>query len=78
MQKAHLWTADPALHFPLITKSGVNEQGKKVHYYFNYSAAPKTVSYPHKNGKELLFNTAVLENGVLNLAAWGVNIVEEN
>jgi beta-galactosidase len=78
LQKANIWGVDQTLSFPLITKSGVNQQGKKVHYFFNYSAVPKSLSYLYKNGKELLSNTPISQNSALNLAAWGVQIVEEN
>ena len=36
---------DSALAFPLISKSGVNQLGKRVHYYLNYSASPAEVKY---------------------------------
>jgi beta-galactosidase len=78
LEKSNLWRADQNAYFPLITKTGVNEQGRGVHYYFNYSATPNTVQYPHKNGKELLSNQAVLQNSTLTLDAWGVKIIEEN
>lgn len=78
LQKANLWGSDQALTFPLITKSGVNAQGKTVHYYFNYSATANKVQYPHKNGQELLSNTSILQNSALDLEAWDVKIVEEN
>jgi beta-galactosidase len=78
LTKANLWSVDQALYFPLITKSGVNQQGKKVHYYFNYSANPNTVKYPHKGGKNLLSNTSVTQNSTLSLGAWGMEIIEED
>jgi beta-galactosidase len=78
LQKANLWGADQDLHFPLITKSGMNQQGQKVHYYFNYSAQPQTVQYSHKKGVELLSNSLFLPNSDLNLDAWGVKIIEED
>lgn len=77
LEKAKLWGADQQLHFPLITKSGVNPAGKKIHYYFNYSNAPKSLTYPHKTGKELLGGKAIATNATLNLAPWGVMIIEE-
>ncbi len=78
LEKAKLWGTDQLLHFPLITKTGINPAGKTIHYYFNYSNAPKKVVYPHKAGKELLGDKAVLTNAALDLEAWGVRIVEEN
>lgn len=78
LTKANLWRVDQALYFPLITKSGVNQQGKKVHYYFNYSANPSTVKYPYNGGKNLLSNTSVTQNATLSLGAWGMEIIEED
>jgi beta-galactosidase len=77
VKKAGLWGVDQQLYFPLITKSGVNKDGKKIHYYFNYSSSPVTFSYPYKNGKELLSNETMDNNKQVTLPACGVNIVEE-
>ncbi|WP_198172870.1 beta-galactosidase [Hymenobacter ginkgonis] len=77
VQKAGLWGPDQQAYFPLITRSGVNQQQKKVHYYFNYSAAPRTLPYPYGPGQELLTSTAVAKNQPLQLAPWGVQIVVE-
>jgi beta-galactosidase len=76
--KADLWGTDQALYFPLITKSGVNQAGKTIRYYFNYSATPNTVTYPYKNGKEVISNTIITQNSKLTLEAWGMKIIEEN
>jgi beta-galactosidase len=78
LQKSNLWSADQELHFPLITKSGTNQQGKKVHYYFNYSANTNTIQYPHKKGKDLLSNTTISKSALLTLDSWGVKIIEED
>ena len=77
-KKAKVWGADQQLTFPLITKSGVNQQGKTIHYYFNYSSVPGSVTYPHRDGKELLSNESVSKNKPLKLDAWGLKVVEEN
>lgn len=77
VQKAGLWGADQEIRFPLITKTGLNQRRKTVHYYFNYSAAPGTVRYPHAAGKELLSGGAVAKGQSLQLTPWGVQIVEE-
>jgi beta-galactosidase len=78
LKKADLWGTDQQLYFPIITKSGKNQQGKMVHYYFNYAEKPIKVPYPYKIGKELLTNTVVSPNSALDLEAWGVKIIEEN
>ncbi len=77
ISKAGLWGADQQLNFPLITKTGINQQGKNIHYYFNYSADKKTLIYPHNKGMEILSGKAVAKNVALELAPWGVIIVVE-
>ena len=76
--KAGLWGLDQQLSFPIITKFGVNQNGKTVHYYFNYSAAPATFTYPYNDGKELLQNETIQKNKQLQLKPWGVQIIEEH
>jgi len=78
LKGAGLWGADQALSFPLITKTGKNQLGKTIHYYFNYSGAPKTFTYPHGKGKALLSNSAIGSQASIVLPAWGFQIIEEN
>lgn len=78
VRKAGLWSADQDLAFPLVTKSGVNQQGKVVRYYLNYSARPATFKYRHGAGKDLLANQAVSKDSQQELAPWGVMIVLED
>ena len=77
VKKAGLWGTEQQLYFPLIIKQGVNEQGKKVRYLFNYSAQPTTIKYPFANGKELLHGETVNKNSSLALEPWGLKIIEE-
>lgn len=66
---------DERLVYPLVTKSGVNRSGTTVHYYFNYSAQPKTFVYASAAGAELLSNSQVNQNQTLTLEPWGVMII---
>jgi beta-galactosidase len=77
VRQAGLWGADQELTYPLITRGGRSQAGKQLHYYFNYSAQPGTVRYPHGAGRELLAGTTVSKGQSLQLGAWGVQIVEE-
>ncbi|WP_235998489.1 beta-galactosidase [Hymenobacter sp. BT559] len=77
VRKAGLWGLDQETQFPLITKTGLNQRQKPVHYYFNYSGMPASVRYPHGAGKELLAGTTVAKGQALALAPWGVQIIEE-
>lgn len=79
LKEAGLWKEDQKLHFPLITKSGVNNQGKTIRYFFNYSAQAKTFIYTQgKNGMDLLSSEKVVKNSEINLAPWGMLVIEEN
>ncbi|MFA6084609.1 beta-galactosidase [Mucilaginibacter sp.] len=77
LKNAGLWGKDQALKFPLITKSGINQQGKTIHYYFNYSADTKTLVYPYPKGKALSTGVNVGVNSTIALPAWGFQIIEE-
>jgi beta-galactosidase len=77
VKSAGLWGADQELKFPLIVKSGINQYGKAIHYYFNYSANPSSFSYSYKSGKELLSGAEISAKSKIDIGAWGVKIVEE-
>lgn len=77
VKKAGLWGTDQQLYFPLITKSGINNSGKIIHYYFNYSSSPSPFNYQNKKGKELLANEIIENNKKITLGAWEVKVVEE-
>ncbi|MDF2872224.1 MAG: beta-galactosidase [Anaerocolumna sp.] len=72
-----LWDKDQELHFPLITKSGINQEGKKLHYYFNYSMEPHSFEYPHDSGTELLTESKITTREEILLEPWGIRIIEE-
>jgi len=78
VRKAGLWGPDQDLAFPLVTKSGTNQQGRTVRYYFNYSARAAAFRYPHGDGKDLLGDRAIVKGSQLELPPWGVLIVLEN
>lgn len=77
VKEAGLWGESQALHYPVITKEGVNEQGKTIRYIFNYSGKPVAINYNFGNGNELLSNKPVGKSSILELEPWGVKIIEE-
>jgi beta-galactosidase len=77
LKKAGLWSEAQQLRFPIITKNGVNEKGKTIHFLFNYSAKPATFNYPFANGKELLTGREINKNSPVELESWGMKILEE-
>lgn len=78
LAKTGLWGSDQQIEFPLITKSGINQQGKTIHYYFNYSDGKKEIVYPHGKGMELFSGKPINKNDQLELTPWGVSIVAED
>jgi beta-galactosidase len=65
------------IRFPLILRSGVNRRGRALHYTFNYSATPQTIAYPFSAGTELLSSKATSQGARVDVAPWGVDIVED-
>jgi beta-galactosidase len=56
---------------------GVNRMGKRLHYYFNYSASEVKLSYTYAAGTNLLDGKPVAQSAQLTLAPWDLAIVEE-
>jgi beta-galactosidase len=77
LQKANLWSAEQQFYFPIIVKSGINRQGKAIHYYFNYSAVPQKIKYIHKNGNDLMSNQPILMDSFMDVEGWGFKIIEQ-
>ncbi|HET6556229.1 MAG TPA: beta-galactosidase [Prolixibacteraceae bacterium] len=78
LERAGIKTVDQNLHWPLVTKSGVNDGGKKVHYYYNYSSEKSSLAYPHGVGTELVSGNRVSSGASLEIGPWDVLIIEEN
>lgn len=65
-----------APHYPLIIKRGINDSGKELCYYLNYSKDPVSVTHHGKNGVELISETAIVCGDKIDLGGWGVAVVE--
>ncbi|WP_263418243.1 beta-galactosidase [Terriglobus albidus] len=68
----------PGAHFPMIVRSGTLQNGHLVHYFLNYSKDKQQVSYGYQNGSDLLSGKQISRGRALDLAPWGVAIVEES
>jgi beta-galactosidase len=77
VQQAGINTPAQKLSYPIIVRSGVNAQGKTVHYIFNYSDDVRIAQYPLSDGDELLEKKSVKTNDELPIEPWGVKIIEE-
>ena len=79
VKEAGLWGWKQEIAFPVIIKEGVNQEGKKIRYLFNYSGKEQSVKLPKEASKVsrvLKEEGAVLKKDRLTLAPWGF-VVEE-
>ncbi len=76
--RAGIENPDHQFAWPLIAKSGINEENNAVHFYYNYSSAPIEFVYPHSAGEELVTEDSIEKGALLSVAPWDVLIVEEN
>ena len=65
-----------APHYPLIVKRGVNDLGKELCYYLNYSKDPVSVTHRGKDGIELISDTVIVCGDKIVLGGWCVAVVE--
>lgn len=77
VERAGISSPDLSLSWPLIVKSGKNDSGNKVHFYYNYTSEEKELVYPHPSGKELITGSSVTKGESLKLDGWGVMVIEE-
>ncbi|WP_319591960.1 beta-galactosidase [uncultured Draconibacterium sp.] len=76
LEDINLKTPDQDIHWPLVTKSGTNDDGKTIRYYYNYTSEAKEFVYPYDNGTELLTDKKVVKDQSLEIEPWGVLIIE--
>lgn len=65
------------LRWPVIVRSGVTEEGKKVHFLFNYSSEDAEVSSAW-SGRDLFTGKTIQKGETLLLSDWGVSVLEED
>lgn len=75
LQKAGIEIPDKK--YPLIMRTGKNDFGKMVRFYFNYSAEDQTCKYEFSDGTDLFDRSEIKAQDVLHIAPWGVKIIEE-
>jgi beta-galactosidase len=77
LSRAGISNPDLQFTWPLIAKSGVNDNNKEVHFYYNYSSIERKFKYPHSAGKELITDRAIASGETLIIKPWDVIIIEE-
>ena len=68
---------DNQIAYPVVTRSGTNDQGKTIRYYLNYSGKEQSVIYNFEKGTALLTNKALKRGDSFVLKPWDLLIVEE-
>lgn len=63
--------------FPVIVRKGMNDFGKTVRFYLNYSAKRRIQQYRFLDGVELLSGAEIQNGDMICLEPWGVTIIEE-
>lgn len=77
IDRANIKNLNHQYNWPLIVKSGINETGNKVHFYYNYSSEELEVEYLQSTGIELISNTSVKKGESYKINPWDVLIIEE-
>lgn len=66
----------PDIRFPIICKSGTNDEGNTIRYYFNYSSEPHHFTYKGADAKNLLTGRNVTDGDIIELQDWDLIILE--
>lgn len=61
----------------VIIHTGVNDYGKTVRYYLNYSPEQKIVTYCYGDASDVLTGEQVARGSMLTVDRWSVRIIEE-
>ena len=77
LKSAGLVGPDQALPATVRVKHGINDLGKLVHYYLNYSSEPQSFAYSHAAGVDLLSGKAIANAAQTQLQGWDLAIIEE-
>lgn len=64
--------------YPVSVKQGINDNGKHLMYYLNYSSDEQTVTNVAGAAVELITNTSIEKDATFTLEPWGVAILEYN
>lgn len=64
-------------HFPVIVRKGINDFGKTVRFYFNYSPEKQSVRYSFADGVNMLCKEEIRHSDMVVIDPWDVVIIEE-
>ncbi|WP_338786939.1 beta-galactosidase [Metabacillus sp. FJAT-53654] len=76
LKRASIWETEQEIRFPIIIKSGVNDEGRKIKFIFNYSADIEMIRYPFEESEELLSEKHYKQGETITLNPWSFMIFE--
>ena len=62
--------------FPVIVRKGINDFGKSVWFYLNYSEKEQMALYEGSDGRDVLTGESVKYQDNISIPAWGVRMIE--
>jgi len=78
LRETALTGPDQQLPPTVRVKHGVGRDGRKLHYFLNYSSSPATMVYSYAAGTDLLTGQPLAPGQQTTLAPWDLIIVKEN
>ena len=77
LREAGLAAPDQQLPSSVRVKNGVSQDGRKLHYYLNYSSTPAAAVYSYAPGTDLLTGQSFTQGQQTTIAPWDLIIVKE-
>jgi beta-galactosidase len=69
--------SDQQLPSSVRVKHGISHDGRKLHYYLNYSSSPATAAYSYGDGADLLTGQRFAQGQQTTIGPWDLLVVEE-
>jgi beta-galactosidase len=77
LREAALTSPDQQLPSSVRVKHGISHDGRKLHYFLNYSSSPAAMVYSYGAGTELLTGQSFAQGQQTTLGPWDLIIVRE-
>jgi beta-galactosidase len=68
----------PPCSWPVIIRSGINGEGRTLHYMFNYSSTPALIPCPFDSVTEIISGTGYKKSEPVPFGDWDIKILEED
>lgn len=76
VKRANIWRQEQQFRFPVIIKSGLNDAGHEMKYFFNYSFEEQSFAYPFPESVELLEDVTYQNEEMIKISPWSFKIFE--